>query len=164
MTIKRKGTRRLPRALQQTIDEQKRDAKKIEAIPPLAHKPAIINQPPEIIRSPEITTPDQSTSSTALVAVSRSPDQLLSKMGTQVLLGRQMEGACEFWIDLKREYLGGVQIRLSLQKGRIQASIIVNSPESEKLIRSRLIDLKRQLNKRGLTVDTIDVILNSEEE
>jgi flagellar hook-length control protein FliK len=57
-----------------------------------------------------------------------------------------------------------VQIRLSLQKGRIQASIIVNSPESEKLIRSRLIDLKRQLNKRGLTVDTIDVILNSEEE
>lgn len=91
-------------------------------------------------------------------------EALLHKIGASVLVGHQPDAdeddpACTFWIDLKEEILGGIQIRISLRPGRrIVASMLVTTQATESLIRERIPRLRQRLQRRGLHLDEIEVI------
>ena len=160
MPTRRKAKRRLPRAMREAIQEKERNISKAESIPPITNTPAFLTRPPEVRRPPELKPYQDDSNSTALVPT-RKPiptDRLLQSMGQQVLLGQEIEGVCDFWIELKEDILGGVEIRLSLSSGRLSATLFVGSRESEALIQERLPILEKQLINRGLSIKKLDIV------
>ncbi len=159
----RKARRRLPRAVKKTLRDQKHQEYAAEALAPLQQQPSVLFKPPSVQRVPLQLPASTSSGSEALVSArtSRSPDDLLQSMGKQVLVGQQMAGACNFWIELKEDILGGLQIRLSLAGGLVSASLIAKSKEAEALLLERLPQLEEQLRKRGMRVGQVEVMLQS---
>lgn len=159
MGRRRKARGRLPRAVKQAIKAQRDDAVH-EDLAPLLPPPAVLRKPPGVRQPPQLPASTRGEPS-ALVASSSRPDTLLRAMGEQVLVGRQLEGACEFWIELKQDILDGLQIRVSLLHGRLSATMIVTSDATEALLRQRLPQLQRKLRARGLTVEHIEILVHS---
>lgn len=158
----RKARRRLPRAVKQALQEQKK-SEPSEELAPLAQRNPVLVEPPQVRRVPALLPASTSEAPEALVKAPSRPktDDLLQRMGQSVFVGQQIEGACEFWIELKEEILGGLQIRISLAKGRVSASLLVLSEETEALISQKLPQLKQQLRLRGMAIDTIEVFVQS---
>jgi hypothetical protein len=155
----RKASRKLPRVVQQALAEQQEDAHSAESLPPLQTRTPILAKPPHVQRPP-LLLPEPQQKPSALLPASTSgqrTDELLGLMGQQVLMGPQVQGAFEFWIELKQEILGGLQIRISLAKGRISATLLVHSAETEQQILEKLPILQQQLRLRGMSVEKIEV-------
>lgn len=163
----RKAKRRLPRAIKQAIAEQQRQEYAAEPMDPVQQQPAVLSKPPSVkcapLLLPESTSRDDETEALVRSRRSARPDELLHSMGQQVLVGQQVAGACDFWIELKEEILGGLQIRISLAQGRLSASLIAKSRESERLLLLRLPELREQLRERGMRVARLEVIRQSRE-
>ncbi len=161
----RRAKSRLPRAIKEALRAQEQAQTPTPVVPPpMQPLPPILDRPPEVRQAPKLL-PASTTSPGDTEAVvpyrsraSLSPDRLLQTMGEQVLVGQRVEGACEFWIQLKEEILGGVQIRLSLAGGFVSATLIAADPGTQRLLEERLPQLDRQLRKRGMKVASIDVI------
>ena len=162
MPVRRKAKRRLPRALREALQEKERNISKAEGIPPIEKTPTLLTRPPEVCRAPEINPYPSDSDSTALVPTRKQipADRLLQSMGQQVLLGQEVAGVCDFWIELKEDILGGVQIRLSLSGGQLSATLIIGSKENEDLLQERLPVLQKQLKDRGLRIKKLDIVLS----
>lgn len=159
----RKANRKLPRAVQHRLAEQQKEPMTAESLSPLPTRTPVLAKPPHVQR-PALLPTGQHNEPTALLPASlprRDTDELLSMMGQQVLLGPQVQGAFEFWIELKQEILGGLQIRISLAKGRISATLLVHSAETEQTIVQKLPLLQQQLRLRGMSVDKIEVCVQT---
>lgn len=156
----RKARRRLPRAIKKTLEKQQYEKHAVEGLAPLQQQPSVLSKPPSVKQVPLQLPAFTSSDSEALVLAqaSQRPDDLLRAMGKQVLVGQQMAGACDFWIELKEEILGGLQIRLSLGQGQVSASLIAKTKEAETLLLERLPLLKKQLRERGMRVGQLEVI------
>ena len=157
----RKSKRRLPKAVKKAIEEQQRQEYAAEVLEPIQRQPAVLERPPTVRRAPLLLPASTSTDSEALVPsrASARPDELLRTMGQQVLVGQQIAGACDFWIELKEEILGGLQIRLSLAGGRLSASLIAKSRDTERLLIRRLPELETQLRQRGMNIAQLEVVV-----
>lgn len=155
----RKANRKLPRFVQEAVAEQQQTTVAVEPLPPLSRKTPILAKPPEVRRAPR-WLPAHNHETTALLPAPpnrQDPDELLRVMGQQVLVGPQIQGTFEFWIELKQEILGGLQIRISLANGCISATLLVHSAETEQQILQKLPLLQQQLRLRGMSVDKIEV-------
>jgi flagellar hook-length control protein FliK len=157
----RKAQRRLPRAVKQALQQQNKPAPTEDLSPLERRNPALV-EPPRVRKTPVLLPASTSNEPEALVHAPRpQTDALLQQMGQSVYVGQQIEGACEFWIELKEEILGGLQIRISLAKGRVSASLLVQSEDTKALITKKLPQLKQQLRLRGMTINTIEVLVPS---
>jgi hypothetical protein len=131
-------------------------------------RPPGVNQPapkalpaPAHLASDEDDVPSLAQGQPALPPPTREDaEHILQKAGARVLVGREADDACTFWIDLNEDYLDGVTIRVTLKPGRrITARLIVSSSQTEAYIRKHIAQLHTRLQRRGLHLDEVEVIV-----
>jgi hypothetical protein len=78
--------------------------------------------------------------------------EIAQRIVERVRVGTDASGIPEFQIDLRRDVLMGLSIRISAGGGVIRASFSGTDREALRLLRDNAEDLKQALGSRGLTL------------
>ena len=91
--------------------------------------------------------------------------QVFEKIGSQALVGQHPAGGNEFWITLKPQVFGGLQLRISINlEGEVSASMIAPTHAIKHTLKRHLPALRRHLQKKGHKVGKVEVIVKSSED
>lgn len=125
---------------------------------PLRPSHPFLQPPPPIVQK---HTPPALTQSKGPLPALRADQrqqtqQWIESMGEQVLIGED-NGAHTFWIDLKHEILGGLQIRVSTRHRQVSATILAPNTTIQTLIETRLVELKAMFLQKGIQVKQLSV-------
>ncbi|MCB9637832.1 MAG: flagellar hook-length control protein FliK [Myxococcales bacterium] len=184
----RKASGRISRSLQKKHQEQRALDTEKEAIDPFVTGNPTLRKPPEVQRPPnalvrvgsrhhhglptgysdpyapggiqdvDLLDP-QGNSIQSLPSPQPNTLEMLEKLGGQVLVGQGAEDAHEFWIELKQEILGGLQIRISLQNKVLSATLLAPNAGVRHILKQRLPYLKDHLHSRGIRVQKLEVVI-----
>jgi len=106
-------------------------------------------QPPRLQPTP---VHHQSSSSHQIKALNNLIEQLVGKLKINLQQGRS-----EALVSLKPDYLGHLQIKLTLEGKGIVGKILVDNPLAKSLIQSSLPHLRSSLVNLGIQVEHLDV-------
>jgi len=95
-----------------------------------------------------------------LLAREENPDSSVGRIVNSADLIRQA-GRTEMRVDLRTDALGAVQLHATLERGRLDASIGVESSEAHGLLNSQLPALHQALADRNVPVEHVKVIDSS---
>ena len=184
----RKASGRIPRSLQKKHKAQQVLEAQKEAIDPFQTGNPSIQKPPDIVRPPqalvrapassrtsplppsglplpqEAEPPQLPPSQEATEEASQLPQRLeastiLERLGGGVFIGKGAEESHEFWIELKEEVLGGLQLRISLQGKQLSATLIAANAGIKHILKQRIPALRDQLQSRGMKIQKLDIVL-----
>ncbi len=182
----RKASGRVSRSLQKKHQEQRILEIESEAIDPFVTGNPTLRKPPDVVIAPNAlvrfnphNVPTAYSDPYARGGVQdvdllnprgdviqslperKTPDtqDILSKMGGQVLVGQGAEDSHEYWIELKQDVLGGLKIRISLQNKVLSATLLAPNVAIRHALKQRLPALKDHLHSRGIRVQKLEVIL-----
>ncbi len=85
--------------------------------------------------------------------------QLFSDLVDRARVNLGPDGRSTASIQLKPEHLGRMTLNLELQEGRLQAKLLVDNPEAERLLRQDVDTLRRELKAQGIQLETFAVRL-----
>jgi flagellar hook-length control protein FliK len=69
----------------------------------------------------------------------------------------QVKGVSHARLNLRPAELGGIEIRLTTDASGLTAKVVADSPEAAALLQSAADDLRRQLERNGVTVASLDI-------
>ncbi len=186
MSVARKASGRISRSLQKKHQEQRALEVESEAIDPFMTGNPTLRKPPEVVVSPsalvrvaahsaptaysdpyarggiqdiDLLNPRGDVLHSLPQREAPNPQEVMSKLGGQVLVGQAAEGAHEYWIELKQEVLGGLQIRISFQNKVLSATLLAPNAGVRHTLKQRLPALKDHLHSRGIRVQKLEVVL-----
>lgn len=108
--------------------------------------PPVLHPPPPIVRPAgpraELVEAAQAIADRVVQAVSLQADPA---------------GRLEFVLDLRPEVLGGLEVRVRMEAGRVHALFAAQQPEVRAVIEAQVGVLRQALERRGLQVGDIEV-------
>jgi len=85
------------------------------------------------------------------------PTQMLDKIVDQARIGVNAKGAPEFQFDLKGDVLGGLQMKISMEDGKLRASFLAENSDVRRFIDGNLQDLRKALEDKGINVAELEI-------
>ncbi len=85
-------------------------------------------------------------------------DGLLSVMAEGLLIGEGPDGGSEVRVTLKDEFFAGTELRISINEGRIFASLYPPSRDIYFQLNGQSDALRLRLEERGLRVSSLEVM------
>jgi flagellar hook-length control protein FliK len=85
-------------------------------------------------------------------------EHIAEQLATRMRLS-QAAGGSQVQLQLRPRELGEVQVQLTVREGVVAASVLVDKPDTGRLLEDNLAELKRSLESQGLDVQqfTVDV-------
>jgi len=177
----RRAKKKVSRAVKRALEKKQKAATKPLTPEPLSERIPAIMKPPEVVQKPLPMLPpakqlsgDSGEQTPHALPGSSSPKSLsgssglntnamLDRIGHHTLIGSNPDGGNEFWIQLKQDILGGLQIRISIQNGELTASMLAPSQTIAYILEQRTAQLEQHLQNRGFQVKRLQVIVRSTE-
>ena len=75
----------------------------------------------------------------------------------QLIQLAQTKGVCHAKLHLRPAELGGIEIRLATDASGLTASVIADSPQAAAMLQGAADDLRRQLERSGVTVANLEI-------
>lgn len=85
------------------------------------------------------------------------PAMMLDRIVSEVQLAQGVTGGVGFHFDLKGDVLGGMQLQIKFEGGKVHAEFITNVAEIHRMMSGQLDELRKQLMQRGLNVGRLEV-------
>lgn len=160
----RKAKGKLPKVVKKALKQKNNPIEQETAIAPFRSANPITQKPPELVQAPLALPPSPHAEPTPneLPAVKKEErPEVFEKLGQQALLGEHPDGGNEFWITLKPQIFGGLQLRIRMHEGKVSATMIAKTLSVKRTLKRHLPAMKTHLEQRGFQVEQVDIELAS---
>lgn len=168
--MRRKSKGKLPKTVQKALEKKRQDELDVEtAIAPFRSGNPTISKPPDVIKAPDKNalpppTQEEDQESTALIVRPTSAVQVMERIGQSALVGANPDGGSEYWVTLKQEIFGGLQLRINMHEGQLNATMYASTEKIANSLRRQIPALRRHMTRRGFKVQEIDITVRGKKQ